>query len=310
MYLLIIINLILLFSVLFLLRKLHKNSLRNLNKNLPISTQKLEKLKNEFDDKYHHIIQKAIATDVYSGYKSLLTYLQKNEEDYKHFKEEYSLLENKHSVIYTELSKKQEEIIYISHQMRTSLSGLISFTDFLKKTKMTEEQKDFHIAISQSAQELLNLASNMMDAKIDTKRPIEILNIDTINHKVQEITKKKSFVEILVVDDNPINRRLMKHILNEFNVSVSLAENGQEAVKLRKDHDFDIIFMDIEMPIMNGVEATISIRKYEKVYKKKESYIVAVTGQYEKSIYLNSGMNDYIPKPIDVDEIKHRIDTL
>jgi len=304
----IIINIVLLVVIILLSWKIYK--ITSENSNLHSSIQDIDTLKKEFDKPYHSIIENIDQKDSYTGYKILLSNIEQNTKQYEHLKNEFTILENTQNNTIKELNKKKEEIIYISHQMRTSLSGLISFTDFLKKTNMTEEQQDFHLAISQSAQELLSLASNMMDAKIDTQHPIEILNIDNINHKVQEITKKKIFSEILVVDDNPINRKLMNHILNGFDVTVTLAENGQEAVELREKKDFDIIFMDIEMPIMNGVEATIAIRKYEKVYKKQESYIVAVTGQYEKNIYIDSGMNDYIPKPIAVEEIKQRLDTL
>ena len=312
MSLYIIVILILLFIVTILFWKLHTRTKmqKTLQNDIDNTTQNLSHLKNEFDGTFNHIIETIIKTNTYDGYKIILSFLHTTSNEKKYLDDDLKILNQTHNETIKKLDKKQKEIIYISHQMRTSLSGLISFTDFLKKTQMTEEQKDFHLAISQSAQELLSLASNMMDAEIDTKQPIEILNIDNINHKVKEITQEKAFSEILVVDDNPINRKLMKHILNGFDVSVTLAENGQEAVELRKVHDFDIIFMDIEMPIMNGVEATISIRKYEKVYKKKESYIVAVTGQYEKNIYLDSGMNDYIPKPIAVEEIKQRLDTL
>lgn len=303
----VVINLILLVIIVLLALKINKTSLMNTNSNLP---QPLDTLKNEFDIQYHSIIDDIIEQDTYNGYKILLSKLKKNSEQYEQLKDKLTQPDDVQNDALNELNKKNEEIMYISHQMRTSLSGLISFTDFLKKTNMTEEQEDFHLAISQSAQELLKLANNMMDAKVDTRHPIEILNINNINHKVKEITENKTFSEVLVVDDNPINRKLMKHILNDFDVTVTLAENGQEAIELREQKDFDIIFMDIEMPIMNGVEATISIRKYEKVYKKKESYIVAVTGQYEKEIYIDSGMNDYIPKPIAIEEIKQRLDTL
>jgi CheY-like chemotaxis protein len=106
-------------------------------------------------------------------------------------------------------------------------------------------------------------------------------------------------VSILPVEDNPINQKLAKFILEKAGYNIILAVNGKEAVKIFKgDPDsFDLIMMDIQMPIMDGIEATRIIR--EQGFSKIP--IVAMTaeamkGDREKCI--QAGMNDYIPKPI------------
>ncbi len=114
---------------------------------------------------------------------------------------------------------------------------------------------------------------------------------------------------ILLVEDNPVNQKLAKMMLNKQGCRVEIANNGKEAVaKYESSPDnLDLIFMDIEMPEMNGIEATEELRKkgFEAIP------IIAMTahsmkGDREK--YLEAGMNDYISKPIKKDVVFGVID--
>jgi len=110
----------------------------------------------------------------------------------------------------------------------------------------------------------------------------------------------------LVAEDNPINQKLIVITLNKFGIEVALANNGQEAVTLRENNEYDIIFMDIQMPIMNGVEATQAILALEEEKNLPHIPIVALTanalrGDREK--YLAAGMDEYTTKPIDIGAI-------
>lgn len=121
-------------------------------------------------------------------------------------------------------------------------------------------------------------------------------NTDTINTK--DIKGKK----ILVVDDNVMNRMVATLILNEFEVLISEAGNGEEAVEYLKNNDCDLVLMDLQMPILNGYESTIIIR--EKL--QLSTPIIALTanvieGEREKCI--NIGMNDYLSKPFDEEQL-------
>ena len=106
-------------------------------------------------------------------------------------------------------------------------------------------------------------------------------------------------IKILIVDDNKINMLLTKTlILNKVpNCIIYEARNGQEAVDLALEHNPDIIFMDIQMPIMNGYKATTEIRK-----TNQNTIIIAITAGIitgEKEKCLEVGMNDFIIKPVD-----------
>lgn len=114
-------------------------------------------------------------------------------------------------------------------------------------------------------------------------------------------------LHILVAEDNSINQKLIISILNRLGIEVTIANNGQEAFDLCMNNDYDMIFMDIEMPVMGGMEATANIISDRRNKNKKHIPIIALTanalsGDREK--YLGVGMDDYLSKPIELDILK------
>ncbi len=113
-------------------------------------------------------------------------------------------------------------------------------------------------------------------------------------------------LKALIVEDNPINQKMIKYTLKNIGIDCDMADNGQIGVDMRLKNHYDIIFMDIQMPIMNGVEATQTILRYEKERNLPHIPIVAVTanalkGDREK--FLSDGMDDYVSKPIDFNRL-------
>lgn len=107
---------------------------------------------------------------------------------------------------------------------------------------------------------------------------------------------------ILCVDDHPINLQLIQKILTDMGVTVTAVDNGKAAIEMTEKTDFDMIFMDIQMPDMNGLITTQYIRQKE-IAKGKETPvpIIALTAHAlssERGQLLNSGMNDYLSKPV------------
>lgn len=103
---------------------------------------------------------------------------------------------------------------------------------------------------------------------------------------------------ILVTDDNEINRLIVLTILENYGAIITEAKNGQEAVELALSNHFDVILMDVQMPVMDGIEATIAIRKA----KQKHVPIIALTafalkGDNQKCF--DAGMDDYLSKPFE-----------
>jgi len=112
--------------------------------------------------------------------------------------------------------------------------------------------------------------------------------------------------KILVTEDNIINQKLIKRILEEHGITVDLANNGLEAFEKRKNNDYDLLFMDIQMPVMDGIEATHEILEYEEDDEVPHVPIVALTANAlkgDRERFLGEGMDEYITKPIETAEL-------
>ncbi len=128
--------------------------------------------------------------------------------------------------------------------------------------------------------------------------------VTKINDK--ELSMEFSNVHALVAEDNVINQKLIQNILSRLGITVTLAGDGLEAFNLYKKEAFDIIFMDIQMPIMCGEEASEKILAYEKEHQKSHVPIVALTANTtpaDRERYLAFGMDRYLKKPIDMKEL-------
>jgi CheY-like chemotaxis protein/HPt (histidine-containing phosphotransfer) domain-containing protein len=122
----------------------------------------------------------------------------------------------------------------------------------------------------------------------------------------QPVTDKASSLSILVVDDDELNRQMMRLILKREGHSVVFAANGVEAVEAVKAQWFDMVLMDLQMPIMDGTEASRQIREWEK--GKDHTFIVALTASYlpEKGAELfEAGIDNYLAKPFEVKHLRN-----
>jgi PAS domain S-box-containing protein len=122
----------------------------------------------------------------------------------------------------------------------------------------------------------------------------EILTFNKFENKRDEIIFEG---EILLVEDNEINQIVAKHNLLNYGLSVEIANNGQEAIDLINERDFDLILMDLQMPIKDGFEATKEIRLFDKNIP-----IIALSAavmKHDKELTFQAGMNEHIAKPID-----------
>ena len=133
-------------------------------------------------------------------------------------------------------------------------------------------------------------------------------NNKKIEDKVTKAPKlpTKFYGNVLVVEDNIINQKLIKNILEGMGLNVDIANNGLEAFEKRKKGKYDLIFMDIQMPVMNGVEATHEILNYEEKENLEHIPIVALTANAlkgDRERFLDEGLDEYISKPINMSEL-------
>ncbi len=145
--------------------------------------------------------------------------------------------------------------------------------------------------------DLRDVISNEMVDSLQETGPLKIV-----------ATSEKG-LRILVAEDNDVNKKVIKIMLEREGCEVDIVSDGEQAVKFASEHRYDAIFMDIQMPVMDGHIATKKIREFEAKNNLKTP-IIALTAnalQGDRDKYLKSGMTDYLSKPIRVEELRRVI---
>ncbi len=131
-----------------------------------------------------------------------------------------------------------------------------------------------------------------------------------INASIDSTKLEKSVLKgsILLVEDNPVNQEMMLEMLKLLGLNAELAENGEEAVTRLAEHEFDLVFMDCQMPVMDGFAATAAIRERE-AHQKGDFIqpIVALTAnalEGDRQRCIDAGMSDYLSKPVSTAELR------
>ncbi len=121
-------------------------------------------------------------------------------------------------------------------------------------------------------------------------------------------------LNILLVEDNLLNQRIVTFSLKRFNHDVIIANNGVEAIEMFREKKFDVILMDIMMPVMDGLEATVKIREIENTSNtEKRTPIIALTANTmdnDRDKCLSYGMDEFMAKPFDIEKLNSIFDEL
>jgi len=196
------------------------------------------------------------------------------------------------------------DVIFIDHKYHQRKDELEKLLDIdTKVILMTTGDK------KKSIETMENRIDRILYKPVNLTKTIKSLEV--VNNKiakVQETTETIHFenLSILVAEDNSINQKLIQRVLEGLGADVVLANNGEEALNMRMDNLYDLIFMDIQMPVMGGIDATKAILEFEKAKNKRHIPIVALTanalaGDREK--YINAGMDNYLSKPIELEKL-------
>jgi CheY-like chemotaxis protein len=117
-----------------------------------------------------------------------------------------------------------------------------------------------------------------------------------------------SNLSILIVDDDVVNRKLLQLMLNRLGYRADMVTNGKEAIETLEIRPYDLIFMDLQMPVFDGIRTTLAIR--ENLANKERPYIIAITAyadKFDRETCKNAGMNDYLTKPATLNDIRGAI---
>ena len=234
--------------------------------------------------------------------RNLETYVKHLKADFKIYDYE-SLFEN---------NKEAElpDVMFVYHNYArlegelekfTTLSSKIALiTSSTLRARINTENYAFS-SIVYSPMTMNKIVKILAESKIFTSKKVEIEVV-----KDESSNKDKSFENLsaLVAEDNEISQKLLTNILKKLDIDVTVVSNGKEAFDLYKEQEFNIIFMDVDMPIMDGLETTSKILYYEGVNQLNHVPIVALaSGTVECSKYIKAGMDACIDKQVDVDKI-------
>ncbi|SFZ97620.1 BarA sensory histidine kinase (= VarS = GacS) [hydrothermal vent metagenome] len=210
----------------------------------------------------------------------------------------------------------------------------------LKELSDANECENYWIDIDKARQNILDAAINIDKSKlivianVTSRAKIDKFGIEQENiiYKPVTLTKLKNVLkrstdvtpqliekdavknatrfnaDVLITEDNIINQKLITRILQEHGITVDIANNGLEAFEKRRNGNYDLIFMDIQMPVMDGIEATHEILDYEEDEEVPHIPIVALTANAlkgDRERFMGEGMDEYITKPIETTELRY-----
>ena len=185
----------------------------------------------------------------------------------------------------------------------------------LKQLEQLQQLEHLHIAVIAPSNIRRQIEADITSSNVYfILRPIVRASISQALQRVSGIPQHsptiepKSQIHILVADDNPANSKLVCAFLQQDNHIITTAENGQQALDAFITHKPDIIFMDVQMPEMDGLQATMAIRKIEAPDQRVP--IVALTANAlteQRARILMAGIDDYLTKPVSDTDLQHAL---
>jgi CheY-like chemotaxis protein len=226
---------------------------------------------------------------------------------------------------------KRRLLATVNHEIRTPMNGMLGMASLLADTPLNGDQREYIDAIRCCGESLLTavngiLVSDLLNFSKTDREGDEWEKSDFNLHTcVKEVLMgfagkgengkrmlseefaKEFPLRILVAEDNPINQRLTIKVLSKLGYQADLAQNGQEVLERVGYDRYDLILMDVQMPEMDGLEATRMVR----LLPEKQPVIIAMTAnamEGDRDNCLQAGMDDYISKPVEWDDLLIRLE--
>lgn len=193
-------------------------------------------------------------------------------------------------------SFKEGLLALMNYELRAPLNGVLGYLDLLSMTSLTKEQREHVRMISTSGDALLRKLNDILDLVASTP-PGET------EDGVAQLASFSSFhFRTLVIEDNSTARHLLVKMLKTLGIEPDEAASGTEGIEMHSASPYEIIFMDVRLPGMDGIEVTRRIREIEGSNSQlPPAHIVATTAQAmpeDRRKCLSAGMNDYLSKPM------------
>jgi CheY-like chemotaxis protein len=190
-------------------------------------------------------------------------------------------------------------LVNMNHDVRTPMNGIMGMASLLHQTPLDKEQRGYIDTIRHCSDTLLNILNNILEGK--DPRPIHRRETPLDAPTIPMLAGRYP-LRILIAEDNPINLQLALTILGKMCYEPSAVTNGKEVLDYLAAETIDLIFMDVQMPEMDGLEATRQIR----AGTGQQPVIIAMTAnatRQDRNECLIGGMNDYLSKPVNLDEL-------
>ncbi|MBN1125734.1 MAG: response regulator [Sedimentisphaerales bacterium] len=221
-------------------------------------------------------------------------------------------------------------LVSLGYRIRTAMNSICGFTNLLGQDNLTQEQRQQVKMINDSAGNLLQVAQELvelaqsenknepLESDIDSKKAFSEFNAtETENGSSQlsQTDRSKLSAEstevmagsVLIVDDVEENRMLLEVLLQKVGYRITHAANGQQAIERAQQEKFDVILMDMQMPLMGGLDATRQIRS---IGLNQSTPILAMTASIARGdelACLEAGCDDYVRKPIKKDLVLRKV---
>lgn len=200
---------------------------------------------------------------------------------------------------------RQTFLTEMSHELRTPLNAVIGFSALLAEAGLTPRATDQVRRIHDAGQDLLEVVNRMIGlSETDLKIAPESMTTRAPEEAADVRTADAPGLRVLYVDDNESNRTLVRATLATQGIACETAVDGLQGVEAAAGGDWDVILMDIQMPVMDGVTASRQIRALAGA--SAAIPIIALTANTldeQVRSYRDAGMNDCIAKPVDMVEL-------
>lgn len=182
----------------------------------------------------------------------------------------------------------------MSHELRTPLNGVMGLAQALEGTELSGDQRALVDEILASARQLDGLVSGLLDYG-DAAHDADAAPAAAIPHAPEAPP-----LRVLAADDNPTNRKVIELMLGAAGAEVVSVENGEQAVAAWREGDFDLVLMDLRMPVMDGLDAIRAIRRAERTGFPRAPIIVvsANTSPDDIEASASAGADRHIAKPV------------